>query len=94
MFVLLFVAITGFMYLIGLKEAAGNAPFTLSTSSINWENFWLLINNTLQHAFFMKNPDLVASTNFGKFIQTLLTRVLLPIQAALFIIALRNKFRR
>ena len=64
-------------------------PFT-----INWMKFRILIETILQHAVFTKKPYYEAATSGGATVLLVFTRLIIPIQAALFAFALRNKFRR
>jgi hypothetical protein len=64
------------------------------SGSIDWKELWLLFYNTIQHILFFKTPFLKPETLSGNIFLTVSTRIIVPIQAALFAFALRNKFRR
>ena len=64
-------------------------------SDMNWEKTLFLIENTLQNALFFKQVRFHADSPVPwGFIQMVVTRILVPLQFALFALALRNKFRR
>jgi hypothetical protein len=71
----------------GIAEIKGWADIT------NFQNFWTLILNTLQYATFEKEPDFMPTTIYGGYLK-LAARILIPLQAALFALAVRNRFRR
>lgn len=60
---------------------------------MDFRNLWSLILNTLQYATFEKEPDFVPKTIYGSYLK-LAARILIPLQAALFALAVRNRFRR
>ena len=97
--VLLFVAVTILMNLLGLVPKHGNPVFGVEsikgfTSFFNPKKFWLLINNTVQHALFVRDAYFIPQNLAGSIILTLSTRLIMPIQTALFVLSLRNKFRK
>ena len=57
------------------------------------EKLEALIINTLQFVTFQREPMFRPNTLNGEFIK-LLSRILIPLQAALFALAIRNRFRR
>jgi len=54
----------------------------------------LAIQSTIEHVLFVKDPIFKAKPGWGAIILALWTKLLIPIQAALFAFALRNKLRR
>lgn len=52
------------------------------------------IQATIEHALFVKAPAFTPAPGWGAIIFTLWTKLIIPINAALFVFALRNKFRR
>jgi uncharacterized protein YjbI with pentapeptide repeats len=56
--------------------------------------FGLLSLTALQQILFVKAPIYVPLNNYGIFIETLFSKLLIPIQAALLAFSIRNKFRR
>ncbi|MCG2710696.1 MAG: pentapeptide repeat-containing protein [Thermodesulfovibrionales bacterium] len=60
---------------------------------MDFRNLWSLILNTLQYATFEKEPDFVPKTIYGSYLK-FAARILIPLQAALFALAVRNRFRR
>jgi uncharacterized protein YjbI with pentapeptide repeats len=64
------------------------------TGTFDLEKFKLLCLNTMEHAFFLTNTFFIPETPGGKFVLILFTKLLIPIQAALYAFALRNIFRR
>jgi len=79
--------------------AEGNPVYEVAkikgfSGSIDWKKLWLLFYNTIQHILFFKAPFLTPETLIGDIFLTVSTRIMIPIQAALFAFALRNKFRR
>jgi len=66
-----------------------------SFSDFNGQNLGKIVLNTLQNALFLKDTAFKPVRNVPDgLVQTLFTRILIPIQFALFAFALRNKFRR
>jgi uncharacterized protein YjbI with pentapeptide repeats len=97
--ILIFIAVTVLMNLLGLVPRHGNPVFGVESikgfSDIFHANkFWLLISNTIQHALFMRDTYFIPQSLAGSIILTLSTKLIIPIQTALFVLALRNKFRR
>lgn len=60
---------------------------------MNFKNLRALFLNTLQYATFEKEPDFIHKTIYGGYLK-LAARILIPLQAALFALAVRNRFRR
>lgn len=58
-----------------------------------FQHFTGLIANTLQYATFEKEPDFMPTNIYGAFLK-IVAKVFIPLQAALFVLAVRNKFRR
>jgi len=52
-----------------------------------------LLLATLQYATFDKNPDFIPKTTNGKYLK-IFTQIFIPLQMALFALAIRNRFRR
>ncbi|GAF84664.1 unnamed protein product, partial [marine sediment metagenome] len=95
----LFVAVTFLMNLLGLVPRHGNPVFGVESikgfsSVFDPMRFWLLVNNTIQHALFIRDTYFIPQSLAGSIILTISTKVIIPIQTALFVLALRNKFRR
>lgn len=95
---LLIATISFFFGLVGIEQAnqsISSRVIEIQTWSdvINWDYLKNLFLNTLQYAIFDKSPDFVPKTISGKFLK-ILTQMLIPIQTALFALALRNRFRR
>jgi hypothetical protein len=87
------------MNIFGLISASGQEIFGVKiikgfSGVIEWKKFWLLIYNTIQNSFFIKDTFFKPQTLAGVIILTITTKLIIPIQAALFVLALRNKFRR
>lgn len=57
------------------------------------DNFGMLLLNTLQHVTFDKAPSFEPTSLTGKFFK-IAAQILIPIQAALLALAVRNRFRR
>ena len=67
----------------------------VSLSNLNWEKMFILIRNTFQNVFFVKNLDFVPLVPVPwEFVQTAVTKVLIPLQFLLFLSALLNRFRK
>ena len=93
----LLAVITLLMGWFGLEPGGSNTGISTirHLSGLNWEQIVLLIENTIQNVLFIKNPRMVPIDPVPwEFVQTIFTRILIPIQFALFAFALRNKFRR
>jgi len=86
----LILSITLMMGLYGLSSVTPGEEMLLG-----FNHFWLLLYNTIENALFFKQtlykPIIPIPDGL---MQTLFTRILIPIQFALFALALRNKFRR
>lgn len=91
--VLLFIAIGVAMNGIGLHASNGEViqKFYLSP---DLEKVGKVTQAVIEHSLFVKDPVLKALPGFGSVFFTLWTKILIPVQAALFTFALRNKFRR
>ena len=93
----LLVAVTLLMGWFGLKtdNPVNGIEIIQRFSDMNWEKWVILVENTLQNALFFKNIRFEPGSPIPwGFIQTFFTRILIPLQFALFAFALRNKFRR
>lgn len=62
--------------------------------SPDWAKIELVIQAIIEHALFVKDPTLTALTTLGSITLLLGTKVLIPVQAALLVFALRNKFQK
>lgn len=96
--VMLFVLFGGIMALmnwISLTYTGGSTPINIIgfSKTPDWTKFELLAEGILKHALFFKSPPF-HSKGWGEIVLILATRVFIPVQTALFIFALRNKFRR
>ena len=97
---LLFILVTIGMNFFGLipfgneKSVFGFTEINGFLGSFDWEKFKLLVFNTIQYTLFFKTPFFKPETINGYIFQSIFTRLLIPIQATLFVFALRNKFRR
>lgn len=69
------------------------AAFIIKGPLSTYHNFWTLILATLQFASFVKEPLFRATTSIGQWLE-LTAHILIPLQTALFLLAVRNKFRR
>lgn len=58
------------------------------------QKFWFLVNNTIQNVFSVNDPHFIPMTKLRGTLLLITTKALIPIQAALFVFALCNKFRR
>jgi uncharacterized protein YjbI with pentapeptide repeats len=99
--VVLFLIILTISILSGL---AGLSPFNKTppyeiaeikggADIMDIQNLWALILNTLQYATFEKEPDFIPKTIYGASLK-LAAKILIPLQTALFALAVRNRFRR
>jgi uncharacterized protein YjbI with pentapeptide repeats len=96
---LLIFIMTGMNYFGLVPFVEGNPVYEVTeikglSGSIDWKKLWLLFYNTIQHILFFKTPFFKPETLSGNIFLTVFTRFIIPIQAALFAFALRNKFRR
>jgi hypothetical protein len=94
---LLFVAIGLAMNGLGLHaETYGKASEIIQGFSLSpdLQRIGKVTQAVIEHALFVKDPTLKAQPGWGGVLFTIWTKVLIPIQAALFAFALRNKFRR
>ena len=93
----LLAAVALLMGWFGLNPAeSGSAIQAIQhLSGLNFDQIVLLIENTIQNVLFIKNARMMPLEPVPwEFVQTIFTRILIPIQFALFAFALRNKFRR
>lgn len=94
----LLISCTFLMNILGLTASASDVYGVTNiqgfSSTLDLSKFWLLVQNTAQYALFVKNPYFVATTLLGEMSLLVFTRLLIPIQATLFVFSLRNKFRR
>lgn len=90
---LLFPMIGIVMNSLGFK-AGGTVVIQGFSFFLDWAKIGLVIQAIIEHALFIKDPALKALTTGGAIILLLCTKILIPIQSALFAFALRNKFRR
>lgn len=94
----LFLAISVLFGLTGLVPSNGSPFYDITeikgwTDIKNFQNFWALFLNTLQYATFEKEPNFIPKTIYGDYLK-LAVRILIPLQATLFALAVRNRFRR
>ena len=86
-----------FVLLVGLAMVSRTAGLELVKSNTSFtvdpKNFVAVLLNTAEYAAFIKAPLLKPVTLWGEFFK-FLTRILVPIQAALLFLAIRNRFRR
>jgi uncharacterized protein YjbI with pentapeptide repeats len=105
MLLFLFVSLVLITNSLGLVSSSGKPVYGVTTikgfSNLFGENsqlesgkIALLIYNTIQYALFFKAPYFKPETLSGEIIFALFTKLFMPIQAALFILALKNRFRR
>ena len=97
MLLVLFAAVTLLMGWSGLEPSDCESKIQPINHlfGMNMEQIGLLIENTIQNVLFIKNPRMVPLDPVPwEFVQTIFTRIVIPIQFALFAFALRNKFRR
>ena len=89
------ISLAVFLGLEGVEDKSMNAAMqlTLSGEQVDWVSLGKLILGTLQFALFDRSPDFIPITLAGKFLKVL-AQVLIPVQAAFFVFALRNKYRR
>jgi pentapeptide repeat protein len=97
--IFLFASATILMNVFGLISASEEEIFGVKIIKgfygvIEWNKFWLLIYNTIQNALFIKATFFKPQTLAGVIFLTITTKLIIPIQVALFVLALRNKFRR
>lgn len=104
---ILILIISIFLASLGLNSFNGNPVYKISNIKIDFskeifninyffikiKKLWLVSVNTLQYATFEKTPYFKPETSLGDFFK-LLARILIPLQAALFGLAVRNRFRR
>lgn len=64
------------------------------SGNFDLKRFGLLIFTTFQYILFVKVPDYVPYTYFGNIIVLFFSKLIIPLQAALFALAVRNRFRR
>ena len=62
--------------------------------SLNLRKLGLCLKNTFEYSLFIKTPKFEAASTLGGIILLLTTKILIPLQGALFAFSLRNKFRR
>ena len=96
---LLIFIMTGMNYFGLVPFMEGNPVYEVAeikgfSGSIDWKKLWLLFYNTIQHILFFKTPFFKPETLSGNIFLTVSTKIMIPIQAAMFAFALRNKFRR
>lgn len=60
----------------------------------DWAKFNLLFQTAIEYSLFVKEPILKIAPGFWAGLLTLWTKLIIPVQATLFVFALRNKFRR
>lgn len=104
-FLFLFVTLVLLTCYLGLTSSSGKPVYGVKAlkgfSDIFGPKFLpeldklgLLIYSTVQYALFWETPYFKPETLTGGIIMAIFTKLLMPIQAALFILALRNRFRR
>ncbi len=102
---LLFVSLVLSSIYLGLVSSSGNPVYGVTAlkgfSAVfeskfvpELEKIGILFYNTIQYALFFKTPFFKPETLSGDIVLTIFSKLLIPIQTALFIFALRNKFRR
>lgn len=79
------------MYLSGF-ETSPNAPVWVKDLKDYYKPF-VNVLNTLQYITFLKEPIFKPASLFSEYL-ALFSRILIPIQTALFVLAIRNRFRR
>ncbi len=89
---IIFPALLSLVGLYSLDERAGSGMFLFGVNDVI-NNYWTLVLTTLQYATFEKAPDYLPITLPGKFLKIMI-QVLIPTQTALFLLAVRNRFRR
>jgi len=96
--ILLILVLSVLFGLTGLSPLNQSPPYEIAeikgwADVMNIQNLWAFILNTLQYATFERKPDFIPKTIYGGYLK-LAARILIPLQAALFALAARNRFRR
>jgi len=96
--IMLLLLIIGISILLPLSGPLKGWPYGIQevkelTDIKDLRTLGVLILNTLQYATFQKEPYLEPVTLLGGYLK-LLARILIPLQATLFALAVRNKLRR
>jgi hypothetical protein len=81
---------------LGFKEIPGSdrgVGFVQLLDPFSLDKVWAVVANFFKYITFQRDFFLAPATMFGEFIKAV-AQVLIPIQVALFVFALRNKFRR
>lgn len=91
---LLFVTIGLAMNGLGLSAETGEIVIQGFSFSPDLQKIGRVTQSVVEHALFVKDPCLNAQSGWASAFFTLWTKILIPVQAALFAFALRNKFRR
>jgi len=105
MLLLLFASLVLITGSLGLISSSGNSVYGVTAfeglSDLVGPKFepelkriGLLIFNTIQYTLFFKLPYFKPETLSGDIILAIFAKLLIPVQAALFILALRNRLRR
>ena len=84
--------LVAFLNVVGITD--GKHIIQGFSGAPNIEKLGILTDTALQHALFAKSPSYTLQTTAYNGILLLITRLFLPIQAALLGFALRNRFRR
>lgn len=92
MLLALFLGIAMVMNWLGLES--GDKVIQEFSFSPDLVTIGQVIQTIIEHALFIKEPAFKAQTIPGAIVLLMWTRVLIPVQATLFVFALRNKFRR
>ena len=87
----LIFGISFFMYLSGF-EPSPNTPAWVKDLK-DYYKLFVHVLNTLQYITFLKEPIFKPASLFGEYL-VLFSRILIPIQTALFVLAIRNRFGR
>ena len=95
---LLIVAFSFFLALGGLLPLIGSSVYNLVAINdisdiLKRDKLGLLILNTLQYVTFQKEPFFEPASLIGGWLK-LIAQILIPVQAAFFVFALRNRYRR
>lgn len=98
--IVLFLLIITISILFGLAcieqispEGFSNVINIQTWNDISWGTFKNLLLSTFQYVIFDKNPDYVPKEINGNFLK-IFAQIIIPLQAALFALAIRNRFRR
>ena len=97
----LIVLLTLMLNFVGVKTNPDYCSNSLCIETIqgfsmklDMQYFKSLIVTAFQFVFFVKSPDYLPYTNVGKILVPFISKLFIPLQAALFAFSLRNRFRR